>query len=77
MYGSIERIVEISWLPMNKVKGISNIVRRKMIFLSTIIRAIQEKVITIVRVYVSMILLNSKSSDVIGITISGTKRKRR
>lgn len=62
---------------MNRIKGISKIVRRKMIFLSITIRAIQKAVIIIVRIYVRIILLNSKSSDVVGITISGTKRKRK
>ena len=56
--------------------GISKIVRRKMNFLCKMQSDSQAAAIMTVRIYVTMILLNSKSSEVLGRKIRGTIMKR-
>ena len=67
--------VERIWDPKKIKRGMSNIVRRNIIFLFNIILIAQKPTMITVNAYVKTILLNSKTSEVVGKRISGTKNK--
>ena len=69
-------MVEIICDPKNARRGMSNNVRRKMIFCARTVLASHAETIKIVRRYTKTILLNSKTSEVYGQRISGTKKNK-
>lgn len=70
----MDKNVEISCEVKNTRRGISNIVRRNINFLSMILRITQAPTINVVSAYVKTILLNSKTSEVKGHKTIGTKK---
>jgi len=69
-------MVDITCEPIKTRRGISNIVRRNINFFSETIRTIHVQVISVVKIYTRTILLNSKTSEVNGQRIKGTKKRR-